>query len=395
MVLLDNESANEELADLQRSYGIELAYRYQPFKRLGLLLPLRIGNMDVGEFENKTFYSADLLLRLSPLGGGRAVSPYLAAGYGYNRETDRPAFGQIPLSAGVDLRLGDNVTMSVRGEYRQSEVDLRDNLNLSVGYVVRFTGADADGDRIPNSRDRCPNTPGSASAEGCPDADGDGVQDQNDNCPSEGGSPEAGGCPDTDSDGIPDREDQCPYEPGRKRLRGCPDIDNDGVPDDIDQCPNVPGSLYSGCPDSDGDGFEDQVDDCPDIAGSNRGCPEVTPELQERLDLASNQFRFNGRNPTLDPASYPILNDLAKLILDNPGFVLGVETHTDNSGGPVNNEYLTEQRALAIRGYLMSKGVSPELIRTAYYGATRPKADNGTAVGRELNNRVEFVLIPR
>jgi OOP family OmpA-OmpF porin len=208
------------------------------------------------------------------------------------------------------------------------------------------------------------------------------------------GEESANGCPDHDKDGIPDDQDQCPYEAGKKRLRGCPDIDKDGVPDDIDNCPNTPGSLYTGCPDTDNDGFEDNEDQCPEVAGPNQGCPDVSPKLQAMLDRASNRITFEGRSSTLTAQSLPMLNEIAVNLRANPFFKLTITGHTDNTGTVENNEKLSETRALSCRGYLMSKGIEGNRISFIGYAATRSKADNGTAVGRELNNRVEFSLRP-
>src|SRR5262249_38301529 len=98
---------------------------------------------------------------------------------------------------------------------------------------------DADGDGIPDSRDKCPNEP----------EDFDQFQDED-------GRPD----PDDDNDGIPDAKDKCPELPedrdGFQDEDGCPDPDNDkdGIPDVKDKCPNEP---------EDFDGFEDE-DGCPD-----------------------------------------------------------------------------------------------------------------------------------
>lgn len=395
MVMQDHELTNDFPRSLQKSYGIEITARRQFTKRLGLLIPLRLGNMDVGEFQNRQFGSMDLLARFNPVGSEKAINPYLQAGYGFTFEQEAETFRSVPVGLGFDFKIGDDMWIGLQAEYRSASREQRDNVNASLGYVYRFGRPDRDGDRIPDGQDKCPDVPGQNTANGCPDADRDGVPDEDDRCPDTQGSKTANGCPDYDKDGVPDDRDQCPYEAGKKRLRGCPDIDNDGVPDDIDDCPNTPGNLYTGCPDTDGDGFDDKDDDCPDIAGPNRGCPEVSPELRSLLDRATNRVTFEGRSSTLTPQSLPLLDEIAVNLRANPSFKLTIGGHTDNTGTPENNERLSQTRALACRGYLVSKGIDGTRIKVIAYGATRPRADNATVVGRELNNRVAFTVAPR
>ncbi|WP_187271003.1 OmpA family protein [Neolewinella aurantiaca] len=392
MVMLDHGIPNEQLKDLQKSYALELVPRRQFSKHFGMLMPLRIGNADIGEFRNVRFGTLDFLARIAPAGSENKVSPYLQGGYGFSFEQDARPFQAFPLAAGLDLKVGKDMWVTLQAEYRSTRRENRKNVNLSLGYVFRFGSPDRDGDRIADGQDKCPDLPGMSTADGCPDADRDGTPDSEDLCPDVQGDKSANGCPDYDKDGIPDDKDQCPYEAGKKRLRGCPDIDGDGVPDDIDNCPNTPGGLYTGCPDSDNDGFEDNEDDCPGIAGPNRGCPEVSPQLQALLERATNRITFEGRSATLTAQSLPMLDEIAVNMRANPSFKLTIAGHTDNTGTIDNSEKLSETRALACRGYLISKGIDADRIKTIGYGATRPKADNATLIGRELNNRIELSI---
>ena len=393
MVMLDHELPNDFKKNLQKSYALEILARHQYTKHFGLMMPIRFGNADVGQFRNLRFGAIDFLARVTPFGNENKVSPFLQAGYGITFEQDARAFRALPFGAGFEFKIGKDMWVSLQAEYRATNRENRDNLNASLGYIYRFGQPDRDGDRIPDGQDKCPNLPGSNTAKGCPDADRDGVPDYEDLCPQVQGEDSASGCPDNDKDGIPDDQDQCPYEAGVKRLRGCPDIDGDGVPDDIDNCPNTPGSLYTGCPDSDNDGFEDQEDDCPNVAGPNRGCPEVSPALQALMERATNRVTFEGRSATLTAQSLPMLDEIAVNLRANPSFKLTIEGHTDNTGTLDNNERLSRARAVACRGYLVSKGIDAGRVKVLGYGASRPKGDNATVVGRELNNRVEFSVV--
>ncbi|MEW5717181.1 MAG: thrombospondin type 3 repeat-containing protein, partial [Chloroflexota bacterium] len=141
--------------------------------------------------------------------------------------------------------------------------------------VQALASADRDGDGVLDSRDACPDQPGTEAARGCPDRDGDGVRDADDACPAQAGLPTQRGCPapsaqDRDGDGLRDSADACPDQPGSPGAQGCPDADGDGVRDSADACPREPGDAQNGCPtpgDADGDGVPDASDACPRAPG--------------------------------------------------------------------------------------------------------------------------------
>ena len=64
--------------------------------------------------------------------------------------------------------------------------------------------------------------------------------------------------------------------------------------------------------------------------------------------------------------------------------------HTDNVGADAPNQALSERRAKAVAGFLVSKGVDAKLLSAKGYGETAPMADNATAEGRSKNRRIEF-----
>jgi len=64
--------------------------------------------------------------------------------------------------------------------------------------------------------------------------------------------------------------------------------------------------------------------------------------------------------------------------------------HADSTGNAAVNKPLSKARADAVRGYLISKGVSASRLETRDHGSRRPIADNDTKVGRAENRRVEM-----
>lgn len=272
-------------------------------------------------------------------------------------------------------------------------------------YTPVYHDADSDGDGVPNTRDKCIHTPKGEPVTpfGCPyDVDFDGIYDYEDSCKNEPGPRENHGCPwgDKDNDGILDNVDACPNVPGLKAFKGCPDTDGDGIPDPQDKCPQQPGTIqYEGCPppfiDKDGDGVSDYDDLCPETPGvkTNRGCPELKPEEKAAIQKAFDNLLFETGSDVIVSSSYDALNELAKVLVNNPRYNLYLEGHTDNVGDDEANLDLSRRRALSVKNYLVSRGVLSNRITTDGFGETRPKATNETPEGRKLNRRVEMLII--
>lgn len=209
---------------------------------------------------------------------------------------------------------------------------------------------------------------------------------------------------DDDKDGVPNYLDQ---EPGSAanamvdtkgktvKVEKVVDMDGDGVLDVNDFCPTIRGTASAnGCPDKDGDGIYDFVDKCPNAAGLSMdgGCPVVTQKAKETMTKAMQGVQFDNGKSTILKKSLPILDEVAKVMLANPSYNLAINGHTDNVGDPAKNLQLSEDRAKAVKAYLMGKGVAESRLVAKGYGDTQPKASNATAKGKAANRRVEFLI---
>jgi len=283
------------------------------------------------------------------------------------------------------------------------------------GVAVDENGCpfDEDGDGVPDYLDKCPGTPAGVPVDenGCPfDEDGDGVPDYLDKCP---GTPveargfvDEHGCPkDTDGDGVPDYLDKCPNTPKGATVdkNGCPkDTDGDGVPDYLDKCPGTPAAARGfvdehGCPkDTDGDGVPDYLDKCPNtpkgVQVDKDGCPQVKASVKKIFEKALQGIQFETGKDIIKPVSFPILNDIVKIMKENPSYLLQINGHTDNVGNPEFNQGLSERRAASVKNYLVSKGVAESRLSSQGFGDTKPVAPNNSAANRAKNRRVEFVV---
>lgn len=293
------------------------------------------------------------------------------------------------------------------------------------------SGEDDDGDGVQNGVDRCPDEKGEANDDpaknGClpPDRDGDKIVDTVDACPSIKGRPNhdptRNGCPsDYDRDGIADADDACPNQRGVASIEpernGCPgdiDSDLDGVADKVDACPSDKGSISSdpsknGCPtaDGDGDGIADRFDACPNERGlpdlkdkTKNGCPkEVRVTTGEIVILRQVTFKFgqSSLDQTVDPVSDDLLTEVRDVILQHPEIErIEVQGHADDMGTADFNKTLSQQRAEAVRRWLIAKGIDAKRLTARGYGSTVPVAENTTDEGRQKNRRVQFVIVQK
>jgi outer membrane protein OmpA-like peptidoglycan-associated protein len=86
------------------------------------------------------------------------------------------------------------------------------------------------------------------------------------------------------------------------------------------------------------------------------------------------------------------LAKLSGIVLGHPGLNLAVEGHTDNVGNDEINQKLSDQRAEAVRGYLIEQGLAPASVTAHGFGKSSPVLDNSTPGNRQKNRRVEIVV---
>jgi len=360
-----------------------------------------------GVSQDESFWNANLqakyaLRRLFTTESGW-FDPYLKLGGGYtsykSEYSEKDGAVKLLAGGGINFWFTDHLGLNVQTGYNHGfQKDGTDYFQHSAGIVIKFGAKDTDKDGIPDKDDACPDVAGPKEFNGCPDTDGDGIPDKDDACPDVAGLKEFNGCPDTDGDGIADKDDACPEVAGLKEFNGCPDTDGDGVPDKDDKCPDVAGPAENGgCPwpDTDGDGVLDKDDQCPNEAGpaSNNGCPEPNDDDQKRLNQYAKTILFDTGKATIKFQSAEVLNQIINVLKKFPKSRFRIEGYTDSTGNKQKNITLSQNRADAVKIYLIQGGIDQSRLESIGYGPEKPIASNKTRKGRELNRRVEINLI--
>ena len=122
----------------------------------------------------------------------------------------------------------------------------------------------------------------------------------------------------------------------------------------------------------------------------NRVLP--TKDSDRGLIVNLGDVLFDTAKSNLRPPAREALAKLSGIVLNYPTLRLTIEGHTDSTGTPAFNQKLSEQRASAVRDYLVAQGLSADSISTAGLGESMPVGDNKTVAGRQLNRRVEIIV---
>ncbi len=394
-VTLRNSSLPRTFTDFKdMDYGFGLSYWKGITRTIDFSTKLNVMFHDYSE-KDRNEYTEDKevgieiepTLNIRPWKDAALIAPFLTVGVGggyYSGEWGAYA----PTGVGIQLNLQSTTYVMLQAQYRWSLNDdvIKDNLFYSLGFAQRIGEAtpkvvppppppvilDRDNDGVPDADDKCPDVPGLAALQGCPDKDADGIADADDKCPDVAGIAKYQGCPipDTDGDGINDEQDKCPTVAGVARYQGCP------------------------VPDTDGDGINDEEDKCPTRAGTaaNQGCPEIAKEVIEKVSMAAKNVFFATGSYKLLAKSFKSLTEVADIMKADESLMIDIDGHTDDVGTNESNQVLSENRAAAVRDYLVSKGVAESRMKSTGYGEEKPVADNKTVAGRAKNRRTEMTV---
>lgn len=153
----------------------------------------------------------------------------------------------------------------------------------------------------------------------------------------------------------------------------------------------VPAQMNMSLLDDDKDGIVNSEDICPGTRPgkmvNKRGC-----EKDEKISMRL-QVLFPKGGSELNSESNPHLNSLAEFMNEHPETRLEIQGHTDNTGSHEKNKKISEERANAVKTFLVEEaGIQPSRISAYGYGDKRPVRENTTPEGRAENRRVIGII---
>ncbi|HNX33773.1 MAG TPA: outer membrane beta-barrel protein [Kiritimatiellia bacterium] len=302
------------------------------------------------------------------------LDPYLTAGAGYVRSTDRVlndgdehSIGGPRVGAGVMYHLNDNWSLRADGHaFMSVEDDCPFIYTADMGVVYRFGGGRNSGGG---------EEAGAAALTGLPkDSDGDGLTDDEE--------AKLGTDPfnkDTDGDGLTDGDEVKVYKTNPLNA----DTDFDGLKDgqEVLTCKTNP---------------LDRDTDKGGVADGHEVIEDHTNPLDPSDDLMLFEvyIQFDYDTTVIKPEYFAEIDQVVRVLQRNPQATAAIEGHADRRtrSSEKYNQDLSERRAQAVQSYMVGKGVQGTRLSALGYGFSRPKVQPDLVNGNPENRRVEIYI---
>jgi outer membrane protein OmpA-like peptidoglycan-associated protein len=116
-----------------------------------------------------------------------------------------------------------------------------------------------------------------------------------------------------------------------------------------------------------------------------------TKRIVSESRIITHGILFDVDKAVIKPESMGAINQIFRVLKQNPDIKYEIDGHTDNTGNSKHNLELSQQRADAVKTQLVSMGIDSSRLTTKGYGDTEPISDNSTPEGKANNRRVEFI----
>jgi len=120
--------------------------------------------------------------------------------------------------------------------------------------------------------------------------------------------------------------------------------------------------------------------------------PAEAAAVTEERKSPFRDIHFDFDKSFIRPDAKPVLEEIAAWMKKNPGARLLIEGHCDERGTAEYNMALGERRAESARAYLVSLGVSREVLSTVSFGKEKPLDPGHNEEAWAKNRRAHFVV---
>ncbi len=121
----------------------------------------------------------------------------------------------------------------------------------------------------------------------------------------------------------------------------------------------------------------------------------IVEHINDSIGIQLNNIFFDFNKSVLRSESIPELKQLIKFLVVNTKLKIEISGHTDSVGTLEYNRKLSQDRAEAVRLYLIEHNITANRVTARGYGATLPIAPNDSEENRQRNRRTEFKIISR
>lgn len=124
------------------------------------------------------------------------------------------------------------------------------------------------------------------------------------------------------------------------------------------------------------------------------GGKSMRQQLEDDGKIVTHGILFDPGSDKIKGESFKTLKEIGRLLEDDPDLRLSIEGHTDRDGSDESNETLSQNRANAVRGYLIATySISAGRLESKGWGESKPMDTNDTPEGKANNRRVELIQI--
>ena len=114
-----------------------------------------------------------------------------------------------------------------------------------------------------------------------------------------------------------------------------------------------------------------------------------------KVMIISNDILFDFNKSEIKPQYYKNLKNLTRFLKLRNSIEISINGHTDNIGSDSYNLKLSLDRANSVMAFLVKSGIDPERLSVNGYGKNKPISPNDTEEGRQLNRRIEIIVLKK